>query len=167
MALRTVRGPMINRTAPDEVALYRFFDSEEHLLYIGVADEPLTRWSSHAKREWWPDVSAFEVIWHPTRKAAEAAERAAILAEKPLHNYVFNAVQFRWQQFPGERLHALAWEHFGEESFSFRDLTDALGIPYGSAVAYGRRLADAGAFRQLGKRGRRFYFAATPPPTAL
>lgn len=67
-------------------ALYRFYDADEQLLYIGIAYDPNLRRHQHSKASW-RDLVAKQVIeWHPTRDAAAEAERTAIAAELPLHN---------------------------------------------------------------------------------
>lgn len=71
---------------PRRTALYRFFDADEQLLYIGIAYDPNLRRHQHSKASW-RDLVAKQVIeWHPTRDAAAEAERIAIAAELPLHN---------------------------------------------------------------------------------
>lgn len=73
---------MIRRTA-----LYRLYDADGQLLYIGVAYDPQQRWYSHANTApWWPRVARREVTWYPHRPAAEDAERDAIRAEAPMFN---------------------------------------------------------------------------------
>lgn len=68
-------------------ALYRLFNIEGRLLYVGITDGPETRWNTHAsQKHWWPNVATKTVEWFDTRNDAEAAERRAIYAEAPLHN---------------------------------------------------------------------------------
>lgn len=75
----------------DTHALYRFHDANGRLLYIGITLDPGHRWNSHRKtKPWWHDVTQVTVETHPSRAAVLEAERAAILAEKPLHNVVHN-----------------------------------------------------------------------------
>lgn len=72
-------------------ALYRFYDAGGLLLYIGVTLDPGARWKSHRKdRPWWHHVAQVTLEVHSSRLAVLEAERAAILAEKPLHNVVHN-----------------------------------------------------------------------------
>lgn len=71
----------------ERTALYRLWDAEDGLLYVGVAARPEFRWTQHAdEKEWWPQVRRYDVEWHPDREAALLAEKTAILEEEPLHN---------------------------------------------------------------------------------
>jgi hypothetical protein len=68
-------------------ALYRFFDAEGRLLYVGVAYNPEERWKGHAyEKAWWEEVAEKRVVWHETRIDALAAELAAIRDELPKYN---------------------------------------------------------------------------------
>jgi hypothetical protein len=72
-------------------ALYRHFDCQGVLLYVGVTDSPGARWNSHQRNSSWAkdvDPGRTQFKWYPDRQTAEAAERAAINAERPLHNRV-------------------------------------------------------------------------------
>jgi hypothetical protein len=72
---------------PGRTALYRLYDADSALLYIGVACNLEARWSGHAStKAWWKDVASRTVEWHDERELAEAAETAAIAAEHPRHN---------------------------------------------------------------------------------
>lgn len=71
----------------ERTALYRLSGTGEERLYIGVAADPLERWRQHAKeRSWWSDVVTMTLEWYETRCEAEAAEAAAIAAERPRYN---------------------------------------------------------------------------------
>lgn len=73
------------------VAVYRLFSADGGLLYIGVAGNPLQRWSQHsAKMKWWPLVRRCELAWLPTRRDALEEEQRAIRSEFPAHNDVYN-----------------------------------------------------------------------------
>lgn len=70
-------------------ALYRVFGAEDMLLYVGISEDFGTRWKQHAKiQPWWDEKRRLTVDWHESRPEAEAAERAAIKAEKPKYNLV-------------------------------------------------------------------------------
>lgn len=71
--------------------LYRFYNSADELLYIGIAGNPGRRFSEHAKtKPWWPQVARSTMEHHSSRGAALAAEERAIRTERPLHNVVHN-----------------------------------------------------------------------------
>lgn len=68
-------------------ALYRLLAANGRLLYVGIAANPDSRWGGHSTNQpWWNDVADRKVEWFPNRRAAAAAEVAAIKAERPLHN---------------------------------------------------------------------------------
>lgn len=70
-----------------QTALYRFSNAEGTLLYVGIANDPRTRWSSHAgEKRWWGEVETKTVEWFATREEAEGAEVAAIVDEGPRYN---------------------------------------------------------------------------------
>lgn len=73
-------------TSEADVLLYRFYGGSGELLYVGITEAPIGRWSAHRQREWWPLVAGVRAEWLPTRKEASDLERRAIATEKPLHN---------------------------------------------------------------------------------
>ena len=85
--------------AADETAeptwLYRVYGDAEQLLYIGISNDFGRRWNQHAKTQlWWEEkrrLSADNLF--DSRDEAEAAERAAIKAEKPKYNFTHNRPQ--------------------------------------------------------------------------
>jgi hypothetical protein len=67
--------------------LYRLFDGDGVLLYIGISDNLKQPMSMHAaEKPWWPRVANMTVEIWPSREAADAAETAAIRDEQPLFN---------------------------------------------------------------------------------
>lgn len=68
-------------------ALYRLFDLEGTLLYVGITDALKNRMAQHAgEKAWWPAVVKKTVTWYGSRAEAEAAESAAIQDEAPIYN---------------------------------------------------------------------------------
>lgn len=68
-------------------ALYRFYDADARLLYVGVTDDPWRRWREHVREKpWYPRVKHQTVTWYDTRTVAEAAEKMAIRCEHPRFN---------------------------------------------------------------------------------
>jgi hypothetical protein len=70
------------------VSLYRHFDQDGALLYVGISLNAVSCLSAHRRSPWSNRIARIEVESHPTREAALAAELAAIRNEKPLHNIV-------------------------------------------------------------------------------
>jgi len=73
---------------PGRTALYRYFDIDDRLLYVGISDKPTRRWSQHRhKKPWASQVATQQAEWFDTRVEAAARELAAIHTEKPIYNF--------------------------------------------------------------------------------
>ncbi len=71
--------------------LYRFYNTADELLYVGISEKGPERWKAHRKdKPWWTDVARTTTEHYDTRQDALDAERSAIKAEKPKHNVVHN-----------------------------------------------------------------------------
>ena len=71
--------------------LYRFFDATDRLLYIGITVGIRGRLAKHeVEKHWYGEIARISVEHFPTRDAVLAAEKAAIQAERPLHNVQHN-----------------------------------------------------------------------------
>jgi len=70
--------------------LYRQFDRDGTLLYVGVSLSAEARRSRHkrVKARWFDQIALIEVETFSTREAALAAETAAIATEKPAFNKI-------------------------------------------------------------------------------
>lgn len=69
--------------------LYRHFDAEGRLLYVGISLSAIGRLSEHKQvSAWFWSIARVEVTAYANRRAVLKAERIAILREKPLHNVV-------------------------------------------------------------------------------
>lgn len=80
-----------HRVVDDLTALYRFYDGDDRLLYVGIAVEPFRRMAQHRHgKGWWSDVARVELERFDTRAQAAEAERLAIANEQPLYNVVHN-----------------------------------------------------------------------------
>jgi hypothetical protein len=72
---------------PRAYHLYRHFDEAGKLLYVGISLNAVSRLVGHKSNSPWIwSVARVEVETFPTRGEAEAAEREAIRAERPLFN---------------------------------------------------------------------------------
>jgi predicted GIY-YIG superfamily endonuclease len=81
----TAASPESEASAP--AWLYRFYDGDGAVLYIGITKNLGARFSDHARNStWWDEARNVTVQWHPDWDAADAAETAAVRAEQPRHN---------------------------------------------------------------------------------
>jgi predicted GIY-YIG superfamily endonuclease len=73
--------------SPGRTALYRLYDADDELLYVGITWNPKSRWESHATyKSWWHKVARKTVEWHEDRRTAIAAEARITAAEKPRYD---------------------------------------------------------------------------------
>ncbi len=74
--------------------LYRMFDDDGNLLYVGRTGSLSGRFAAHARTQpWWGDVARSVIETLPNFEALCAAEKAAILAEKPRYNTHHNVAR--------------------------------------------------------------------------
>jgi predicted GIY-YIG superfamily endonuclease len=93
-----------------QTALYRFFNAEGQLLYVGITHRLRHRWREHARTyaaTWWPKAASRTVEWYPNRIEAQRAEQEAIKAEAPLYN-VMHTPRDRTPR--GKRMSRAAWK---------------------------------------------------------
>lgn len=92
-SLGAVAAPRValDRTPPPvrKCALYRHYDADGNLLYVGITINPGRRGKDHAKSSAWVEFAAREEsVWFDSEEDAKAAERDAISNEAPLFNRV-------------------------------------------------------------------------------
>lgn len=76
-----------SKSAPQ--SLYRLYDSEGNLLYVGISLTAADRLSQHrSQQSWWHKVASVTLEQHPDRAAVQEAERLAIQTEHPRYNIV-------------------------------------------------------------------------------
>ncbi len=87
-----VGGPTVSLTRT--YRLYRFYDCDGVELYVGITGRvPLERLLEHLRtKRWAPEIACWEVDPRVFRTEAEvlAAEKAAIIAERPKYNVAHN-----------------------------------------------------------------------------
>lgn len=67
--------------------LYRFFNSESELLYIGITCQPGLRFKQHRRdKSWWHEVARIELEQFASRAELVEAEQRAVPAENPKYN---------------------------------------------------------------------------------
>ena len=78
------------REIPERTALYRIRGEGDALLYIGITCNLAMRWNGHQRKQpWWDELRSLTVDWYDSRDEAEAAEEAAIKAERPKYNKTY------------------------------------------------------------------------------
>ena len=77
----------MNNPTKNLTTLYRYFDSDGHLLYVGITGDNTKRQSQHRRNAFWFGEIASATFEHlPTRQEALEAEAKAIKNENPKHN---------------------------------------------------------------------------------
>jgi hypothetical protein len=77
--------------ADRETALYRWWDEEDLLLYVGETGNLGSRTKGHVKGSSWMEFAArSSVVRYPSRSLALASEEVAIKTEHPLFNFKHN-----------------------------------------------------------------------------
>lgn len=70
-------------------SVYRHFDADGQLLYIGCSINPLQRLESHKQQsDWFDSIATVTIENYRTHSEALAIEASAILGEQPLYNKV-------------------------------------------------------------------------------
>lgn len=82
----------------EDNALYRHYDATGRLLYIGITNDPGSRWKGHMDKTWWHYVDTTKIERFPSRAEVEAAEVAAIKAERPWWNIAHNDSMIRYRE---------------------------------------------------------------------
>jgi predicted GIY-YIG superfamily endonuclease len=113
--------------------LYRHFNLENELLYIGISKDAITRLKQHSG-DWVYTVARSEVTIFQTREAALAAEADAIRAERPKFNVSHLPQSDRREQ------HSMTSKQYREAirklGMSQGEAADFLGISIRSSNGY-------------------------------
>lgn len=125
-------------------ALYRLYDSEGVLLYVGISRYPDERFKEHAgDKLWWHHVARKEITWHDNRVEALSSEAAAMKNERPLYN---------------------GYHHLGkgwpQKARKYDDTAERAAVREGMRSALERGDYEPGAFLQGAPVGRQFGVSA-------
>jgi predicted GIY-YIG superfamily endonuclease len=83
----TTLNQLTDRFWRGRVTVYRCYDAETRLLYVGRSEDLPTRIKDHRRSSaWWPQVVRTVIKVFGNRLTASSAELAAIRNERPLHN---------------------------------------------------------------------------------
>lgn len=121
-------------------ALYRFFDENGVLLYVGITADIGSRFKKHrGDKPWWYAVSTIRIERFPTRPAVLAAEREAIRSERPLWNVSHNEAATAVRSQRGD-----IWDGHGRLILSEDPVWRQLAITHPQLLAVERHLLDVG-----------------------
>ena len=77
-----------------KTVLYRAYDANDQLLYIGISHQVLARFDQHAHTNEWQHECSYVILEHfPFRRLALAAEKIAIKNENPKYNQIHKRKQ--------------------------------------------------------------------------
>jgi len=81
----------VSNSSNNSQALYRFFDNNNNLLYIGISKAFVNRLNAHSfTAEWFFRASYVTIEHFETRQQVESAEKHAIKSELPKYNKAHN-----------------------------------------------------------------------------
>lgn len=93
---RVESGTFGPRKMAEETGVYRIFNADGVLLYVGMSVSPETRFADHRTcKSWMQEAHRYETRWYGTREEAEQEEQRAIRIEQPRHNSVHRALRRR------------------------------------------------------------------------
>lgn len=72
----------------ESCSLYRHFDAEGNLLYVGISLSAVARLIQHRSSGWFDQIVRIDIERFDSRDTALAAENIAIKKERPRHNKV-------------------------------------------------------------------------------
>jgi excinuclease UvrABC nuclease subunit len=70
-------------------SIYRHFDKDGRLLYVGMSISVLARTRAHKRSVWFEQIARIEIQHFPTKLQAVKAERLTIANERPMHNITY------------------------------------------------------------------------------
>lgn len=154
------------RGVNEPTALYRLYDADHELLYVGITKNLGQRWVAHRrdkrKKPWWGQVDHREITWYKSRPDALFAEHRAIVNERPLHNSPGDPQGLR----PGLRRSGGVIEPAADASGRTQAGKPDL-CPLGSAEAQWWTMNDIAAYLQIGYGTVRLYRGGSRPGRAL
>lgn len=132
----------------NHVALYRLYDAEDTLLYVGVSVEPFRRMTQHAAEQaWWGTVARTTIETFPDREAALTAEREAICTEQPHYNVIHGPQKRRnAKPYEGHRF-ADAMPDLAERLRALTAEREAVDVEWRESIR--AAVADGGSLREV------------------
>lgn len=127
----------------ERTALYRLYDAEDDLLYIGISRNPATRFKVHERYQpWRHHVACVDLTWHADYLSARADELARQRSERPPYNAMHSSQsRLSWD------MPALKYDSDAEIDGTAKEIRDLLDR---GAWQPGKRLAPYSVSRSLG-----------------
>lgn len=129
-----------------ETHLYKHFNAEGKLLYVGISLSTITRLSQHKEHShWFASIARVEILKFASRERALEAERLAIIEENPEHNIKRPKIPSKYTREQEADARAARGALTGRlvrynPTYSMREAGEVLGI----SSALVKRLIDAG-----------------------
>ena len=101
--------------------LYRFYDHDETLLYVGITANVERRLDKHRNRSFWTSVARIDLQHFATRLEATDAETLAIRTESPVFNLSRPHIR---PHFPNGIVEFIDCEVCGRQNVDDRDVGD-------------------------------------------
>lgn len=148
------RGALKRMT--DLHAVYRMFNEDGRLLYVGLTGRLSHRLGNHAEKRWFPQVATIELEWFPTKAAAALAEQHAIRNERPLLNIVGNREHLhrhRKSGFPSAGPVAVPGVHADAPELTVREAVEDGVFGLTSNLERARKRVQRAGLEPVGRRG--------------
>lgn len=118
--------------------LYRHFDKNDKLLYVGISECGLTRIKQHKRSSWYHLVTKITIEHLASREEAELMERAAIAKECPIYN-VRRIKHTNPMKRANRMSGAMTYENIVKHFKSQAEAARSLGIPQTTISAWATR----------------------------
>ncbi len=80
----------MNHSNEKTTILYRYYDAEDSLLYVGITNNQHKRFKQHHDKPWMAEIARATFEHYQTRHEAEEAEVLAITKELPKYNVTYH-----------------------------------------------------------------------------
>lgn len=77
-------------------SLYRHFDKDGNLFYIGISLSAIQRLSQHRRSRWFDEIASIKIEKFKSRQDAARAEMIAIRTERPIFNIQLVNYKHEW-----------------------------------------------------------------------
>lgn len=78
--------------------LYKIFDADNQLIYVGMTDNIARRFIQHQSKEWFKLMTRFESFAFESEEKCKEAEADEIASSNPIYNKLHNKKINKWAQ---------------------------------------------------------------------